>query len=264
VVCDITHREFDSRKGARLLGWEKTTVKYKIDDKTYYTDIYSYNDASVNDEIKIAVNNNNPSKVLRCVPYDISDSDITELLMGWIPAFLLGMYWCVLYILRNKKKQKLHEQLSRNQEASQMDFNELSDKQLDILSLMNINRNDYNSSDYKSEFEKTKKELKSILDINVNDELVWYIVWGRRNDTCKRKIEEYMNEVKNMTEQLMQKGLMYGYYYIDKCNEYFLVGKESSTRLYLFSYSLGITNTQYSSIYDYIIEKEGVDNKRRT
>lgn len=57
------------------------------------------------------------------------------------------------------------------------------------------------------------------------------------------------------TIRLREKGLPHEYYLIDKNDSHYYCCRESSERLYAYSQILGITNTPYSDIYDYILEK---------
>lgn len=57
------------------------------------------------------------------------------------------------------------------------------------------------------------------------------------------------------TIKLREQKLPKEFYVIAKTENNFLCGTAESSRVYSFSNVLGVTNTQYASLYDYIIEQ---------
>ena len=105
-----------------------------------------------------------------------------------------------------------------------------------------------------------KKEMTGQLECPINEDFIWCLEYlsncEQISDILLIRKDVYGEyEFITQTLNLREHGLPVDFYVVAKSSQYFLCGRGDSPRLYLFSESLGITNTKYESIFDYIIEQ---------
>ena len=97
--------------------------------------------------------------------------------------------------------------------------------------------------------------IQHLYNIAVNDDYIWCIANISENSLPSIGLLplEGENSVVSETTRLREMGLPTEYCVIGKRNNYFCQS-QNSLRIYCFSTNLGITNTSYTDIYDYILE----------
>lgn len=233
-------------------------LEYQINGYTFYkwTDLYS--DYSEGDHLKIAVLNNDFYGVERMVPYKLSKYAkrlyLKYIIFDVVLATILGIWWA-----SDRRKQrealleynlKYGEKTNFEQQAQKM-REDIVSKREKILAFLGENK----------EILHDGKAVKST--IPVHEDFLWclqYLAQVERMkdilliDTDENGEYKYVVE----TRKLRQQGLPEQYYVIAIADDNYLCGSADSQRVYCFSQSLGITNTQYATIFDYIIEKLGL------
>ncbi len=235
----------------------KLEVCYKINGKSYIEGIYTYDDKKECKEIKLAVKKSNVKKVKRCIPYVLMKDNFIKALLQAMKIFGIAISMFILlnlFILYQKKQESekalknVNEKLERDKER---EVDEKIKKQEMILSYcLNANR----ISLSRIRIDDAMKKL----NIEFSDDFIWCLE-NLAGQECFFSIllfsqSEEGYEFEQVTIQLRGKGLPYNYYVIARYGENYLCGNKESSRIFCFSQSLGITNTQYTTIYDYILK----------
>lgn len=235
----------------------KLEVFYEVNEKSYIEGIYTYDDMKAYKEIKLAVKKGNDKKVKRCIPYVSMKDNFIKIVLQAMKIFGIAMSVFVLlnlFILYQKKKESektlknVNEKLERDKEREE---DEKIKKQEMILSYC-LNTNKITSSRVRIDHAMKK------LNIEFSDDLIWCLEnLAGQEFFCSILLfsqSEEGYEFVQVTMQLRSKGLPCNYYVIARYGENYLCGNEESSRIFCFSQSLGITNTQYTTIYDYILK----------
>lgn len=234
-------------------------ISYIANNRNYVKKIYLYDDKKEYKTIVIAINKNNADKVKRCIPYTaIKDNYINIILRaGKVLGIAVSIFVLLnLFILYRRKKdneqllQNMNEKLRKDEEGKRT---ESFEKQELIKSYCSKNNAKILSN------EKIMEIMKK-LEIAFSDDYIWCLT-NLAEQECfypillleKKEGGEY--EFERITLQLREQGLPHNYYIIAKNNGNYLCGCEKVSRIFCFSVSLGITNTQYATIYDYILKR---------
>lgn len=235
----------------------KMEIFYEVNGKGYIGGIYTCDDKKECKGIKLAVKKDNVKKIKRCTPYVSVKDNFIKIVLQAMKIFGIVMSAFALlnlFILHRKKKESektlknVNEKLERNKKA---EVDEKNKKQELILSYcLNTNRIILS----KVRIDDAMKKL----NIEFSDDFIWCLE-NLAEQECFFSIflfgqNEEGYEFEQVTIQLRSKGLPYNYFVIARYGENYLCGNSESSRLFCFSQSLGITNTQYMTIYDYILK----------
>lgn len=238
-------------KSGALISRRKNTVQYVIDGVEYTEKTYAYPDVEEPTRIKIAVKTDNPTDVRRCVEYHWGKERLFIAIEIIVYVVFAGILFLAYYFQHKKetvyKTKGEYEKSFAGQEA---------EKQLYILEHM-------------PQCKMTENELQELTEglaekgIKFNNGTLWLIMhYGRSQEMSdifnllpliwEGKYFEYI-------EKLYEQGLPENYYVLAEQDEKYYCCCEESERLYLFSRGVGITQTKYETIYNYIIEH--INNK---
>lgn len=250
ITANIQEMHEIKRSGRySVFQWKWTDIIYEYENQNYSIAIHSYPELTDEKEIQIAVKRSEPQKVLRCIPYTLTKKDKIKIMVG------LGFILCVIMavVIKNKIKEK----------RSEININ---------LSQEKISKEDVERSQIERKKEYLFSCVKDVKEVACDEELIYKLgtsvnedfIWCLKNlsKTCVADSILLLNISENKeyefvaeTIKLRQRGLPKQYYVIAKVENNYLCGRADMDRLYCFSYSLGITNTSYATIYDYIIEQ---------
>lgn len=235
------------RYSAGQLIW--ADIEYEYGNQNYNLEVYSYPELTEESTIQIAVKKDNPRQILRCMPYELTKKNRIHII------FDICFIMCALLFVIIKNKI-----IARNSKES-IDFLQEKNSSQKTESCQNESKKEYILSHLKSNEEVLyNKKLVSKLQVLVHEDFVWclkrlsktYLANGSLLLNINENGEyEFVSETVNLRER----GLPKQYYVIAKVENNYLCGRADSHRIYCFSESLGITNTPYATIFDYIIKK---------
>lgn len=236
----------------------KVKLEYQINEETFYLWTTVYSDYSEGNHLKIAVLNSDFYVVERMVPYKLSKYAkqlyLKYIIFDVVLATILGIWWASD---RRKQREALLEynlkygEKTNFEQQAQKAREDIVDKREKILAFLGKNKETLHDG----------KAVKST--IPVHEDFLWclqYLAQARRMedilliDTAENGEYKYVVE----TRKLRQQGLPEQYYVIAIADNNCLCGNANLGRVYCFSQSLGITNTPYATVYDYIMEQIGL------
>lgn len=242
------------RYGEALFVITQVQIYYVVDGRHYGKLLYTYADEKESETIKIAVNKNNPKKVKRCAPYSAWRDNFWSITLRM--AVIIGIFEGVFLfrrLIRTKDKRKALQKVEEKQKEQEKQRRlETVEKQTQIKAFCS---NPHEKSALAAQLENRINEL----DMTCSGDFAWCLAYltGQEQFYSILLLEQddtgdfrFIQE----TLRLREKGLPQGYYVIAKYAGYYLCGKADSPRVFSFSLSLGITNTQYATIYDYILD----------
>lgn len=242
----------DSLRFVDILEWKHTILNYKIEGIDYSIGVYSYPELVEQQQVAIAVKKNNPKKIIRCIPYVMTMDDELNCIFGWGSVIIIFCYLFIIkcLIVKRKKKRQIYY-------AEKVKVTEINETQYthDELLLQKIILDKYN---LKNKDNSSKIEwAKQLLEVEFHRDFLWclqYLTDEHLENILFVKCEEEKYAFVDETLAMREYGLPMNYYIIAKSGEHYLCGQAYSSRLFLFSKNLGITNTQYENIYNYLIE----------
>ncbi|MDE6435157.1 MAG: SMI1/KNR4 family protein [Lachnospiraceae bacterium] len=249
VTAEVEKTHRIEPHGRLILRWKWADIVYEYGGQQYNATVHSYPELTEEREILIAVKTGNPQRVLRCVPYKLTKKNEIHIIV-----FLSLIICMILFvIIKNKileKNSKVHTDSFKEEISKQeADKQKCERKKEYILSHLKSNEEVlYN------------KELVSKLQVLVHEDFIWCLKYLSKTDVANNILllgidgngeYEFVSETVNLRER----GLPKQYYAIAKVENNYLCGRADSHRIYCFSESLGITNTPYATIFDYIIKK---------
>lgn len=243
------------RYSTSLLTRRRNTLKYVIDGIEYTRKIYTYPEVTEPTRITVAVKKDNYTDIRRCVEYHWG---IREAAFLFICIFVLGIYIIIEYLpyyfqIRGDRKY-MEEHPTSEHDMSFVD--QVAEKQLYILEHM-------------TQCKVSENELQKLTEglagewIRFNRGTLWMLTHYGKSQEMSDIFnllpllweEKYCDYIKKMREQ----GFPENYYILVEQNEKYYCCCEESERLYMYSRGVGLTQTKYGTIYDYIIEQ--MDNK---
>lgn len=240
----LTYRKAD------IFGIKKALVSYQIGNELHEGYTIEYPEKEEGDTIAIAVKNN---KIKRCEKYQFTDED--KILFRTILEILIFSYLFLFIISQIDKlyrKKHIHQVENRTKKAErkkQHDMElEIKKKQEQLLHIC------------KGNVEKNLKKMEEIKDAMQRYEMQWNgeWLWCLTNIYPEEQFllgkEEGEYKFIALTLDLKKQGMPMEYYVIGQEKDYVYCCKCDSMRVYAFSKSLGITNTPYADIYDYLIK----------
>jgi len=223
------------------------SIQYEIDGIMHIGSTKMYNDYENNENIVIAINNNNPKKIKRCIPYkkETTKDNVNPILISICISACIFFIFNKLVLLWRKYIDSKTSLTLLDEQVKKQETESLQKKEYILSLLKEVACNE---------------ELINKLEISVNDDFVWCLTKLSKTyvadnilllNISENKEYEFVTE----TMKLRQQGLPKEYYVIAKVENNYLCGRADMDRLYCFSHALGITNTSYATIYDYIIEQ---------
>ena len=231
---------------------KRAVVSYNVDGKEYrafnVSMSYKEKEGSV---IQIGINKNDPTKILRNEFLPLSKwAQFGNILCLFYLLYAYGFIKMPLYgLVKRKKQERISNQVWETEHKKQHNMeSQIAKKQEKLLHIL------------KSEGAKDKTDTEKIMvcmleyEIQCNSDWLWCLnkfypkgvfLLGKENGEYK---------FITLTLKLRELGLPLEYYVIGQENEYFYCCRCDSMRVYAFSKSLGITNTPYADIYDYLIK----------
>lgn len=239
-------------------------LEYQINGYTFHHWTVLYSDYSEGDYFKIAVSKGAFYDIERMIPHRTSKYAkklyFKYILFDTVLAILLGIWWA-----SDKKKQRemLLEYNLKHGEITRFAQQEKEEKENIILMkekiLEYVHKNTENSENH-TNIDILKYQNN---DIHLNQGSLWYInkvscydITATRLFLTKCNNGEY--EAISKTLELRKNGLPEEYYVVDTADTFYYCCRESSERLYAYSKAVGVTNTKYASIYEYIMEHMGL------
>lgn len=234
-------------KSGALISRRKNTVQYVINGVEYTERTYAYPDVEEPTRIKIAVKMDNPTDVRRCVEYHWGKDRLFIALEIIVYVVFTGILFLAYYFQHKKEKvykiKGEYEKSFAGQEA---------EKQLYILEHM-------------PQCKVTENELQELTEglvekgIKFNKGTLWLIMhYGRSREMAvilNLLLLIWEGKYFDYIEKLYEQGLPENYYVLAEQDEKYYCCCEESERLYLFSRGVGITQTKYGMLYDYIMEQ---------
>lgn len=235
----------------KLISVYEEKIKYEVDGEEYDKIVHSYSDYNIKDVVPIAVHIENKSNIKRCIPY--SKWNNITCIINWILFFVILLFCINIKNIANSiqtiKKRKVSKWIKNKEKSTEMKIGEEdAQKQNRILYIIK-------NADKKNEIESEK--IKTCMlknEIQWNNDWLWCLYNIRLEELLLLQKEDGEYKFITLTLELRKNNLPPEYYIIHQENNYFLCCKYNSKRIYAFSKSLGITNTQYSNIYDYLLE----------
>ena len=244
-IIDIKKKDYLRRRDMAALSLVKTRICYSIGEKNYTGYIYSYPEMLDKKVINVGVNNKNAEKVIRCEPYIFTQKD-KEIYMQYLMNTAMIL---LLFFFFNLFATKINERGKRKKEINEEhDCENASIKQNKIL--------EYADSDIKrseTQCDLIKKTMENH-GISCNSDCLWCLQHISCDKVMFLKVEQDFLFIKK-TVELRQQGLPDEYCVIDQENGHYLCTRYGYKRIYCFSTNLGITNTTYEDVYDYILDK---------
>lgn len=237
----------------KLVPNSKEKIEYEVDGEVYTKKVFSYPEYGVDEIIPIAVDADNNIK--RCIPYPIWNrpSDIINCVL-FLVLFILGInVQNIAEGIHRVKNRKIQKEIQKEQNNKQeSDAYQITKKKLCIMSIVQG-----------CEEVPFDKELVMKLDNPIHEDFIWCLKYLSKTNVADDILLLHMNtggdyEFVAETIRLRQEGLPEQYYVITIADNNYLCGSADSHRVYCFSQSLGVTNTQYATIFDYVIEKIGL------
>lgn len=228
-----------------IISYKKNIVKYTMNGVDYTQKIYSYPEIQESSQIKIAVKIDNHTKIKRCIAYHMDKNQKIR----WYIESIVIIVFIMLFFLNNyfikKKETKI--------KCIEKDFNaQMLEKQCYIL-------------EHIQQSSRSEEELKEQLEyyhsrgIRFNEGTLWVLKNCSNSEEIKAIFsmsplidkDRYFNFLNEMYEQ----GFPENYYVLAKYDENYYCCCKESERLYMYSRAIGITNTPYETVYDYIIQQ---------
>ena len=239
------------RYGTSLITRRKNTLKYIIDGVEYTRKIYTYPEVTEPTRIKVAVKKDKYTDIRRCVEYHWGRREGRFL---FICSFVLGIYIIIEYVpyyfqIREDRKY-VKEHPTSDHDMSFVE--QVAEKQIYILEHM-------------PQCKVTENELQKLTEglagewIKFNRGTLWMLThYGKSQEMLDIFNllpliweEKYCDYIKKMREQ----GFPENHYILAEQDEKYYCCCEESERLYMYSRGVGLTQTKYGMIYDYIIEQ---------
>ena len=232
----------------------RTTVLYQIEDNVYTSQVYSLKEGKSGDRLRIAVKSSDYYKVSVCTLEPAIFKEVKYKIMMLLAIYIVCIicFNILIYGMKRiieKMDYRTYEVLDAEKRYKQgIVQDEKKEKQQKILTKMK-------KVEIDKEIFYNFDTIQHLYNIAVNDDYIWCIV--NISEHSLRNIGllplEGENSVVSETTRLREMGLPTEYCVIGKRNNYFCQGQNSS-RVYCFSTNLGITNTTYEDVYDYILE----------
>lgn len=217
---------------------------------TQYKTMYTYPEKEVSDNITVAVLGNT---VRRCIPYEFTDGDVVYLIGYTLITFVfLASYWI------GRKIEKVNEKL----ETQEINYTIVNDEIDDYMNLENKKKRVMELMAMCSiSFENAsadKMEIEKQLECSVDMHFIWCLEQFHGSSfrslifpfAPKKEEFSWIDVTKTFREQGMPKDC----YAISYKDNTLLCCSASDKRIFAYSRYVGITNTKYFDIYDYIIE----------
>ena len=235
------------------ISWKWADITYEYDNQNYDRVIHSYPELTDEENILIAVKEGNPEKVIRCIPYELSRKEKKSIVFSL--CLIVGV---ILYtVIENKVTEKKYRSTYKLQQKKNNDEQESETYQIAKKKLLIM------SSVQGCEEVPLDKELVMKLDNPIHEDFIWCLKYLSKTNVADDILLLHMNadgdyEFVAETIRLRQQGLPEQYYVIAIANNNYLCGSADSQRVYCFSQALGVTNTPYATVYDYIMEQIGL------
>lgn len=231
-----------------LISRRRNKVQYVIDGVEYTEKTYAYPDVEDPTRIKIAVNMDNPADVRRCIKWHWGKHARVLISIEIVVFVVFTVIFLLAYYFQHKK-----EKVYKTKGEYEKSFaNQVAEKQLYILEHM-------------PQCKVTEDELQGLTEdfagkgIKFNKGMLWMLLhYGRSQEMSnifnllpliwEGKYFDYI-------DKLYEQGLPENYYVLAEQDEKYYCCCADSERLYLFSRGVGITQTKYETIYNYIIEQ---------
>lgn len=251
IIDHVDEYEVDFKK----YGWfaiKRAVVTYNVDGKEYrafnVSMSYKEKEGSV---IQIGINKNDPTKILRNEFLPLSKwAQFGNILCLFYLLYVYGFIKMPLYgLVKRKKQERISNQVWEAEHKKQHNMeSQIAKKQEKLLHIL------------KSKGAKNEPDIEKITVYMLEHEIQWNSDWlWCLNNLYLEKLfllEKEDGEYKFiiLTLNLRKHGLPPEYYVIGQEDDCFYCCRSDSMRVYAFSKSLGITNTPYADIYDYLIK----------
>ena len=233
----------------------RADISYKIKGIEYcaYDVSVAYNE-SKNDVVEIAIDRNDYSKVIRPCFMSLSNGIIALDISSLIVIMYVIIKNLFKKYIRKEKSRIIKKKEESEYVTSQRDMELKKERKQKVL-LQHIKRQDALSEEY---CERIKQRMYDNR-IPWNEDWLWCIRFLSSDKIMF--INESWEDLTFITETLKmrEKGLPDDYWIIDRKDHYYICCRQGHERIYAFSTNLGITNTQYEDIYDYIRDKLDVE-----
>ena len=241
--------------GSEVLGWSiipiiETKVKYKLGDTEYSRIMYSYAEMKEVRIISIAVKLDDHTHTLRCTPWKIQNWK--DIIVNWGILVLLLIALInnerVMNLFRRRQKKKT-EQILVTEQRQKDQLKDLEDQIKKEKLLAHLKSK-------KEINEETFEKVKIMMgENNIHWNEDWFWCFRILHSSQIMFLCENMENPAFITKtlEMRKKGLPDDYYIIDQKNGYYLCCRYKYKRIFSFSMNLGITNTIYEDIYDYIL-----------
>lgn len=247
-------------------------IEYQINKNTFCEWINYNFDCSQNDIIEVAVKKDNYSTIIPVIPHYLSKYEKSL----YFKFFLVNIVvFLVIYIFFQREKKKKIESDKEYYKQSRIktryeevrEFNTI-DKMKKKEMLIGIICKNMSLKD--TILINDIKKLYREENIKLNLESIWYLDIIESYKAYSSLL--YLSIINDnsvlsidITTDLWGQGLPREYYVIDVADNNYYCCKEDSERVYVYSRSIGITNTQYPDLFDYILAKlkredERIDN----
>ncbi|MCM1181021.1 MAG: SMI1/KNR4 family protein, partial [Clostridium sp.] len=178
----------------------------------------------------------------------------------WLLIFFIGnecIFLILKFILKKRIKRNDNSSMQRMNEEKEISIRfagQETEKKQEIILKSHKNMQDSNLP--VDDVAQTVMKY----DIDFHEDFIWCL--ENLSGTCIanhilllhiNENQEYEFVAETMRQR--QLGLPKPYYIIAKTDNNYLCGRADVGRVYCFSHALGITNTPYATIYDYIIEQ---------
>ena len=248
-VCEQTDVSF-KLCNVNIIPITETIIAYEIGDKTYSKAVYSYSGIdNDNGIIPVAVKLQNNNCIVRCIPWTIEN--INRFFGNWI--ILAGLLIALrkrekIIDLLRRRQRKNTEEILENESISKSQMKKERVKRKQTTLLHNIARKEKISEECCREIIQQMQKAC----IPYNEDWLWCLRFLSSDKIMF--INESWEDLTFITETLKmrEKGLPDDYWIIDRKDHYYICCRQGHERIYAFSTNLGITNTQYEDIYDYI------------
>ncbi len=235
-----------------LLEWKSATLRYEMDGKEFFVDTYSYPEVKEKQYVNIAVDKKNNDKIIRCIPYELTMDDQLNHIFGWGSILLFLCYLSVVKYLLIRRNKKRKEHYVKEKEISVMNEKKYTENDMRLQKCI-LDRCRTTQEDHSQKINVAKKEL----DIEFHKDFAWFLQCftnGQMDSVLLIQHLEGRYAFVCETMLVRKYGLPLNYYVIAKEGEHYLCGYAYSSRMFMFSKNLGLTNTKYETIYHYVLE----------
>ncbi|MCM1497039.1 MAG: SMI1/KNR4 family protein [Clostridium sp.] len=232
------------------------TITYEMNEVDFVNTVYFYDDKEIGTNIDIAVDKNNPNQIRCCILDNVVYDKILKNFISLTIFFVANesiflIFKLILKKIIQKNDNDSKKRIGKEKEISiRVEDEEIEKRQKVILnSYKDIHGYNLSVDDI--------AEIIKKYDISFNKDYIWCLVHLSQEEISYYDLLPITGNMSVVSEtvRLRELGLPLKYYVIAKTGNNFLCGTAESSRVLSFSRALGITNTQYASIYDYIIEK---------